>query len=533
MATRAVLFFLAILFATDAAAQSAAQPWRFLPADYVVFVRPGLPVAGIRKLDVLFVFASSETTPEWGIAPMSFDCSNRLVRSDGGSYHYRSGLSGAWATTDWLPLASTSALNNSLWRAACSTEYRPHLQEFADHGEAIRAYRAGEVRPIAQTSASTQSGPRSALTGSDSSAPAQNSIRQNQTFTGQLTNSDARRGASFDNEVYECIDFQMQFGRRYAISFSSSAFEPVIEINRGSGCADFGYLGILYWAKGRDNRVDITPESTGSYSVLVSSRPNMDGSQGRGIYTLTLTDRGVRPSPPPPTPIGLGQSFTGAVAETDVEALAPGDDSVSFYDCYVFRPATNGRVVARLQSDTLSTNLRLHSGQTCDGDQVAEDTGDRGGGFKNSALSFDAERGQAYALAASSVSSFGPYALSLSAAPSGRTPPQSVNVGQTVMGRLSSGDMQTEDLSFFDCYRVDASVPVRVEMSSEVIDRVLWAGRGESCDGSGDIPDENRTDNRRGGFDDWLDLDAGTWVITAKSLYARETGDYTLRVTPR
>ena len=105
---------------------------------------------------------------------------------------------------------------------------------------------------------------------------------------------------------------------------------------------------------------------------------------------------------------------------------------------------------------------------------------------------------------------------------------QSISVGQTVRGTISTSDpMVREDGSHYDCWVFRAPAGnYTVDYRSEAFDAFVGVGRGSDCG----VPVAFYNDDGDDGLDSHLEFatDGGAWFIKANTLEGGETGDYTL-----
>ncbi len=104
---------------------------------------------------------------------------------------------------------------------------------------------------------------------------------------------------------------------------------------------------------------------------------------------------------------------------------------------------------------------------------------------------------------------------------------QSISVGQTVRGTISSSDAALDDGSNYDCWIFSAPAGVyTVDYGSEDFDAYLAVGKGRDCSAQTDTTNDDWED----GLNSHLEFrtDGGAWFIRANTLGEGESGDYTL-----
>jgi len=108
---------------------------------------------------------------------------------------------------------------------------------------------------------------------------------------------------------------------------------------------------------------------------------------------------------------------------------------------------------------------------------------------------------------------------------------QSISVGQTVSGSVTTSDpMVEEDGSHYDCWVFRAPAGnYTVDYRSADFDAFVGVGRGSDCG----VPVEFYNDDGDESLDSHLEFatDGGAWFIKANTLEGGETGDYTLSLT--
>lgn len=105
---------------------------------------------------------------------------------------------------------------------------------------------------------------------------------------------------------------------------------------------------------------------------------------------------------------------------------------------------------------------------------------------------------------------------------------QSISVGQTVSGSITTSDPMVEaDGSHYDCWVFTAPAGTyTVDYRSDDFDAFLAVGKGRDCSGSTTVANDDWGD----GLDSHAEFatDGGPWFIKANTLGGGETGDYSL-----
>lgn len=202
---------------------------------------------------------------------------------------------------------------------------------------------------------------------------------------------------SFEGELRLCPNHhrvELEAGRRYAISVTSQAFDPVVMIYRQG--TDSPLAENDDGGEGTDSLVHFTPEESGDYRVCVSSF----GGRSTGAYRVGVEAAGPMPEPtvePTRTETLTRRVYEGALEEDD-----PRDGGVRFDD-YLIRLEAGQRALIGVESDAFDPVVRLYSGARAEGEEVASD--DDGGGGLDSFLVFDAEQTGPYVVRVTAYSS--------------------------------------------------------------------------------------------------------------------------------
>jgi hypothetical protein len=104
---------------------------------------------------------------------------------------------------------------------------------------------------------------------------------------------------------------------------------------------------------------------------------------------------------------------------------------------------------------------------------------------------------------------------------------QTISVGQTVSGQITSSDPSLPDGSGYDCWVFTAAAGnYTVDYRSGDFDAFVAVGKGRDCA----LSESDSNDDGDEGLDSHLEFatDGGPWFIRANTLEGGETGDYTL-----
>lgn len=139
------------------------------------------------------------------------------------------------------------------------------------------------------------------------------------TVQGEIGDTDNEDG---DGRHFEAYSFTATEGQRIRAIMRSGDFDTYLQIGNAEG--EFSMLGSDDdgLAEGTDSRLDFTIPSDGTYVLRASPL----GSDGEGLYSLELIDRGPQPRP---GSLLIGSTARGSLSETDATAA-----DNSFYDAY-------------------------------------------------------------------------------------------------------------------------------------------------------------------------------------------------------
>jgi len=218
-----------------------------------------------------------------------------------------------------------------------------------------------------------------------------------------------------------------------------------------------------------------------------------------------------------------GQKMRGTLSATD-----PKLDDDSHYRCYRMQTQAGQRYRVELTSDDFDAYLAVGKGASCAEMEPAE-TDDDGAGGTNARVDFTGD-GQTWWVRANTLSEgeTGLFIISTEL----RAPPPPLRVlslalGSSARERLTDGDAQADDGSYFDCYafNINGRRSIVARMESDDFDAFLSLYRGGRCEGE---PLETDDD---GGGDTDAELTAtlgapGAYSLRANSLSSGETGAY-------
>lgn len=337
------------------------------------------------------------------------------------------------------------------------------------------------------------------------------------TIRGAIEEGDLTQVA--DSYRYDDYVITARAGQRFEAILRSGAFDAYLEVFAADETADALASDDDGLGEGADSRLRFTAPAAGPYILRARPLSGLDG----GAYTLSLTER--PPAPPAPRPSGIrpGQTLRGELSARDPET-----DDGRPYDAYSFRARQGQRFAVALDSEAFDPVLRI--GRNVGGTfvQLAENDDGPDSGL-NSRLVFTAPETGDYLIRVTplDVAGTGAYSLSLRDGP----PPaaaQSIAIGATVDGELTSGDGKSEGDRPADAYRFEGreGQRVRIDMTSDDFDTFL------------ELFDENRVslasddDGGPEGTNSRLTFTlprTGSYIVEARS-FSDGTGDYRLSI---
>lgn len=160
------------------------------------------------------------------------------------------------------------------------------------------------------------------------------------TLQGEIDEDDSRDD---DDRGFDAFVFEGREGQRIRAIMRSGDFDTYLQIGNAEG--DFSALasdddGL---GEGTDSRLSFTLPSDGRYVLRASPL----GSDGEGLYSLELQDRGPQPQP---GSLLVGSTARGALTETDATA-----DDNSFYDAYRVTLKEDEKLVIKMVSNEVDS----------------------------------------------------------------------------------------------------------------------------------------------------------------------------------
>jgi hypothetical protein len=166
---------------------------------------------------------------------------------------------------------------------------------------------------------------------------------------GQVIEGEIGEGDSRDDEDrgFDGFTFQGREGQRIQAIMRSGDFDTYVQIGRPGEpftplASDDDGLG-----EGTDSRLSFTLPADGDYVLRASPL----GSDGKGLYSLELVDRGPQPRP---GSLLVGSTARGTLSETDATA-----DDNSFYDAYRVTLKEDEKLVILMVSNEVDSFVRV------------------------------------------------------------------------------------------------------------------------------------------------------------------------------
>ncbi|MBB4637269.1 DUF4344 domain-containing metallopeptidase [Longimicrobium terrae] len=362
-------------------------------------------------------------------------------------------------------------------------------------------------------------------------------IRAGQTISGELTASDPKLA---DDSHFDLYTYQGRPGENITITLMSTAFDAFL----GGGATAQSTETDDDGAGGTNARLQATVGPSGQYVIRVNTL-----SPGEtGAYTVSVqSGGGGAPAPAPRTtpatqasnggartasggPIRAGETVTGALAASDNKL-----DDGSFFDLYTYRGTPGEQITVTMMSTAFDAYL---SGGTIRGGTLTpEARDDDGAGGTNARMVAVVGASGEFGIRANSVAaaSTGAYTLRVETAARGTGPAQAqgtpIRAGQSVQGRLASGDPVLTDQSLYDLFVYQGSPGEQIEVTMSSSDFDTFLGGGE--DAASAVTGADHDDDGGGGTNSQLRVTVGSngrYVIRANSLQGNVTGAYTLAV---
>ncbi|MGV9005862.1 MAG: caspase family protein [Brevundimonas sp.] len=358
-----------------------------------------------------------------------------------------------------------------------------------------------------------------------------NGTLSNGTTRGQLARGDQTLSGG---EFVDRYTLPVRRGQTYELALSASGFDPYLLV-RGPGGLSEDNDDDPARRGSRDSRIRFTAPADGEAMVAATSYDSGE----TGSYTLVLDGREERArdtrGTAGETTLRLGETRTGRLARGDRQL-----DSGEYLNSFVFSGRRGQRLDLRLSSADFDPYLAISGPGDFSGfnDDDADDPDSRDsrlhltlpadGEYRITATSYEAGETGSYRLSvmadSGSTRAEPPVRANERAASGGR-----ITVGQTVAGRLGSGDATLDSGEYVDTYSFVGrrGERVAVELTSSAFDAytILRTPSGE----------QRENDDGQDGTDSRLDTvltEDGEYQVMVTSYASGETGSYRFSVSP-
>ena len=336
--------------------------------------------------------------------------------------------------------------------------------------------------------------------------------------SGQIGEGDA--AGPEDAFRYDAYSVSARAGQRLEAVMRSAAFDTYLEVYGPGESAEPLFSDDDGLGEGTDSRLRFTADRDGVYVLRARTLSGLEG----GAYTLGLTERPQARPAPRPARIRSGQSQRGQLTSSDPET-----DEGGAYDAFAVRARAGQRFAIDLTSEDFDPVLRV--GRMANGafnELAMNDDGPDTG--LNSRLIFTAPEAGEYIIRATALNAAGQGAYTLAVAEGPEpAPTQSIEIGATVRGELTSSDGNSESGRTADAYRFSGreGQRVRIDMSSSDFDTYLT------------LFDDNRLslaeddDGGAEGTNSRLTFTlprTGAYIVEARA-FSEETGGYELAIS--
>jgi hypothetical protein len=225
-----------------------------------------------------------------------------------------------------------------------------------------------------------------------------------------------------------------------------------------------------------------------------------------------------------------GRNVEGQIAEGD----ATGPDGAYRYDSYAVAARAGQRLEAVMRSAAFDAYLEVYAPDEPSEPLLTDDDGL--GEETDSRLRFTADRAGLYELRARSLSGLegGAYTLALTERPQPRPAPRPgrIRLGQTVQGRLTSADPETDAGGNYDAFviRARSGERIAIDLTSDAFDPVLRVGRMENGAFTELAMNDDGPDAGLNSRLVFTAPEAGEYLIRATAVNAAGEGAYALGV---
>ena len=332
-------------------------------------------------------------------------------------------------------------------------------------------------------------------------APRPERARIGATLTGDLSDGDPETDIG---SAYDAYVLRLGEGERVAARMTSEAFDPVLRISRDGDWRELA-MNDDSGLDGLNSYLLFTAPEAGDYVVRAGSF----GEEGRGDYVLTIE---TPPPPAPATPMTIGDTIQGDLAETDAT-----DDLGMIYDGYRFSGRAGSRVSIAMSSEDFDTYLVLGRDGPGGFEALIEDDDGAGEGLNSRIVhTLDAD-GEYEVRARAFGGGYGAYSLSLEETVP-LPPAQPLAFGPAIQDEITPEDPIDDMGRHYDAWAIAGQAGQRMQavMRSGDFDTYVEIGR------AGDVFEALASD------DDGL----GEGLDSRLNFTFPETGDYVLRASP-
>ena len=231
-----------------------------------------------------------------------------------------------------------------------------------------------------------------------------------------------------------------------------------------------------------------------------------------------------------PAPLAPGRSVDGQIAEGD----AAGPDNAWRYDSFAINARVGQRLEAVMRSAAFDAYLEVFGPDDAETPIASDDDGLGEG--TDSRLRFTASSAGVYVLRARPLSGLdgGAYSLALTERPRARPAPRParIRVGQSLQGRLTATDPESDDGGTYDAFVVRARSGERfaITLTAEDFDPIVRVGRMEGQTFNELAMNDDGPDTGLNSRLVFTAPEAGEYVIRATPLNGSGEGEYTLAV---
>lgn len=223
-----------------------------------------------------------------------------------------------------------------------------------------------------------------------------------QTIQGEIGEKDPRDA---ENRGFDAYRFRGEEGQRIQVIMRSGDFDALLNLGKAEGEFDAMATDDDGLGEGTDSRLSFTIPETGDYVVRASPL----GSEGKGLYSIELIDRGPEPKP--------GSLLVGATARGKLDERDSMAEDASYYDAYRLHLKEGEKLRITMVSNDFDAFIAV--GRIVDGDYEQAATDDDGLSDTNARLDWTAPDDGEYEIRAGAFAQgeTGAYALTVERKP--------------------------------------------------------------------------------------------------------------------